>query len=173
MPSLAEMKPRILYHASSNTNISMLLPRVDRIRVQGEGAIVFATPDKDFASMYLVPSDDSWTNKGQYNGKYICVVSDLERYKKVDTGGAIYLLSSDNFEYAAELGMGDREWVSRKAVIPLGKEVYQSGLQAMIELGVEVYVLNQKDFAQFVTFKRNKQYEESYQFLKETSTKLS
>lgn len=169
----AEMRPRMLYHASSNTNISMLLPRAEKIRVQGEGAVIFGTPDKDFASMFLVPSDDSWTSKGQYNGTYTCVISDLERYKEVDKGGAIYMLSPDNFETDPGLGMGTREWISRKAVIPLGKEVYNSGLRAMIELGVLVYTLEPSDFKEFVTLKNDQRYEDSYQFLQKTGKLLS
>lgn len=138
------VKPKFLYHASSNRNVEILEPRAESIRDPNEGPVVFATPNKTYASMFLVPSDDSWTSKGQFNEQYYHAISDEKRYKKLDKGGAIYTLKPDTFETDLTKSMKQREWMSKKSVKPVKKEVYESGLEAMKQLGVRVifYVKN-------------------------------
>jgi hypothetical protein len=103
------VKPKILYSASQDRNIDTFKPRVITFRDLDEGPVVFATPDKAYASMFIVRSNDSWTNKGQYQGQYYQVISDEKRYKNLDKGGAIYTFKSDDFETDLTKGMKNKE----------------------------------------------------------------
>jgi hypothetical protein len=143
------VKPEILYSASQNRNINIFEPRENSIRDPNEGPVVFATPDKAYASMFIIPSNDSWTNKGQYQGQYYQVISDEKRYKNLDKGGAIYTFKSDDFETDLTKGMRNKEWISKKPVKPINKEIYESGLGAMKQLGVKIFFVNPDIFLDF------------------------
>ena len=43
-------------------------------------------------------------------------------------------------------GMGEREWVSRQAVGPIGEAPYRCGLNAMVENGVQVFFVGEQRF---------------------------
>jgi hypothetical protein len=144
-------KPEILYHASENKNIQEIEPRAESVRDKNEGNVVFATPDIALASCFIVPSTDSWTQKSIFTlptGEkiHVLIVSDKERFKEADKGGAIYSLPSDNFETDLEKGMKDKEWISRESVKPTDKVEYKTGMQAMIENGVKVFFVDEKIF---------------------------
>lgn len=141
--------PKILYHASSNRKIRMLEPRALTIRDRNEGPVVFATPDKAEASKFLVPSDDSWTRKSRFGDVHVHIISDRKRYEKADKGGAIYHLSSDTFENDETKG-ARTEWTSKRAVRPISKEEYGSGLQAQLDNGVQVFFVDKATFAEIV-----------------------
>jgi hypothetical protein len=138
-------KPTVLYHASINKNVKILEPRAVKIRDENEGPVVFATPDKDFATMFIVRTDDSWTKKGSINGTYYIVISDRERFKKMDKGGAIYQLNPDTFNQDRKIGMR-AEWASKNPVVPTNKELFDSGYQAMLENGVQVFFVGKETF---------------------------
>lgn len=142
-------KPRFLYHASPNRNITLFEPRADSIRDPAEGPVVFATPDKTYASMFLVPTNDSWTSKGRWNGGYYEVISDAKRYHDLDKGGAIYTLPADTFSCDLAKSLGDKEWVSRQPVKPVAKVVFASGLEAMCAHGVKVVFVTPAVFTRF------------------------
>lgn len=139
-------KPKILYHASQNRNIDYFEPRAESIRDPEEGSVVFATPDKVMASIFIVPTDDSWTGSGLFGGVHYFVCGDEERFRGIDKGGAIYTLSSDTFENDPSKGLGTREWTSKISVKPNSSEEFSSGLEAMLEMGVQVYFLDKEKF---------------------------
>jgi len=145
------LKPEFLYHASTNRSISQFEPRAESIRDANEGAVVFATPSKEFASMFIVNTDDRWTKKSRFNGVYVTIISDKDRFLASDKGGSIYTMSSDTFTTDEGKGMGATEWVSKQPVKPTKKEDYESGLQAMLELGVQVYFVDESTFTQIKT----------------------
>lgn len=62
------LKPAALYHASGNRDIEEFEPRNRHTRDRSEGPVVFGTPDKAVASMFLVHDDDRWSEKGLHNG---------------------------------------------------------------------------------------------------------
>jgi hypothetical protein len=131
-----------LYHSSSNRNIEVLEPRAESYRDKDEGEVVFATPDKKYASCFLVPTNDSWScisvfRSPEHADTHVMIVSDEERFKKLDKGGAIYTLSPETFYL--DRSKGNIEWTSRSFVRPIKKEIYDSGLDAMLDLGVLVY----------------------------------
>lgn len=140
-------KPDKLYHASSNRSIEKLAPRSEKIRDESEGPRVFATPDKRIASIFMASTDDSWTNSGAFNGIPYIVISDRERFEKLDNGGAIYHLPNTTFESDPMKGLGELEWTSRENVEPTDKEEHESALKAMIDHGVQVYFVDAKTFA--------------------------
>lgn len=158
-------KPKFLYHGSPNKNIDVFEPREESIRDPKEGPVVFATPDKVYASMFLVPSDDSWTSKGQFAGQYYHAIADEKRYKKLDKGGAIYTFSSEGFETDLTKSMKQREWISRGSVKPIKREIYESGLEAMKQLEVRVVFVTTSVFVEFRQKLRSGPVDEAFKLL--------
>lgn len=143
------MKVKKLYHASQNKNIEILEPRAESIRDPREGPVIFASHDKVYVTCFLVPTSDSWSKKSQYSSSrhpslYVMSISDEKRFRELDKGGAIYHLSSKNFYL--DLSKGNLEWTSKVSVRPFKKELYNSGLEAMIENGVIVYFCDKSTF---------------------------
>ncbi len=138
-------KPKFLYHASS-LELDKIEPRNRSVRDKDEGPVVFGTQDLAYASMFLNKTDDSWTMKGWHNKAYVIVVSDEKRFRESDNGGFVYKFSSDDFYTDETKSMGTREWVSKKPVSVSDKIVFPSGLEAMIDSGVQVYFVEQETF---------------------------
>lgn len=144
-------KPTILYHSSLVRDIQEFEPRAETTRDVTEGPVVFATPDKGYASMFMVPTDDSWTAKGRFttDGKvepWHIVISDRERFNELDIGGMIYILNPSSFISDPDRNMHSIEWTSKNAVIPIGGEEYASALEAMYENGVNVFFTDLETF---------------------------
>lgn len=138
-----------LFHASQDSEIEVLEPRAITVRDKREGPVVFATEDKAYSTMFLVPSDDTWTIKGGYRLKederlWITIIGDEKRFRETDKGGAIYTLPKNNF--VTDPNYGTSEWISKTSVIPLSKEVFSSGLDAMIQNRVIVYFTSPEKF---------------------------
>jgi hypothetical protein len=142
-----EKEKPLLYHASSNRELEILEPRAESYRDPNEGEVVFATQDKKYASCFLVPTNDSWSSISAFRNSnhpdiHVMVVSDEERFKKLDKGGAIYTLSPESFYL--DKSKSKREWTSKSKVKPIKKEVYEKGLDAMLDLGVLVYFCDEE-----------------------------
>lgn len=139
-------KPPVLYHASQKRDIERFELRGERVRDPNEGARIFATPDKRLATIFLVPTDDSWANSGFFGDTPHLIVSDENKFRAMDMGGAIYSLPSDRFETDLTKGLREKEWTSTEEVRPIGKKEYASGLTAMLESGVQVYFVDQETY---------------------------
>lgn len=136
------MDYKYLYHASHNKDIEILEPRAESVRDPNEGPVVFASHDKALVTCFLVPTDDSWSKISQYRNNnhptlYVMCISDEKRFRELDKGGAIYYLSPEGF--FLDESKSNTEWTSKVSVKPLRKEVYDSGLDAMINNGILVY----------------------------------
>lgn len=142
-------KPAVFYHASQNRDISELSPRAESVRSAEEGPVVFGARDKESSTMFMVPTNDSWTMKSNFNGTYVEVISDRKRFEEADKGGAIYHLPPESFENDPTKGMKGNEWTSKTAVKPTNVEYYDSGLQAMLDSGVQVYFVDQETFQRY------------------------
>lgn len=144
-------KPERLYHASANRSIDTFVPKAEKVRDPNEGPRVFATSDKRMSTVFMAGTgdrtDDSWTRSGEYDGVPVIVISDKERFKKMDQGGAIYHLPSDTFKMDPNKGLGEIEWTSDAPVQPLEKEEHESALDAMVNHGVQVYFVDKDTFA--------------------------
>jgi hypothetical protein len=143
----------VVYHGSPNRNITTFEPRVEQVRDKNEGALIFATPSIQRASCYLFRWDDSWVNQSvDWNNdnkadfQFNMVISDDKRFKKLDKGGAIYLLPVKSFTYDEQKGLGIYEWTSRDKVKPFTKLDFPSALEAMKNFGVKIYFLNKGEF---------------------------
>lgn len=132
-------RPKKLYHASLNRELSELHPRAESIRDSYEGPQVFATPDMALATIFLVPSHIP-TKSGTHNGvPYIVIQEDPQAFNRRDKGGAIYELPPDGFGCEPDVGLGEGEWTCPATVKPIGKIEIPSALDAMLEAGVQVY----------------------------------
>jgi hypothetical protein len=139
------MKIKYLYHASSNKNIKVLEPRQESVRDPNEGPVIFASQDKSYTSCFLTPTNNSWVKISKYTSSshppiYLIVISDEERFKKLDKGGAIYYLSPKDFYLDKSKSL--IEWTSKNEVKPIKKDVFDNSLDAMINNNVIVYFCN-------------------------------
>ena len=138
-------KPPFLYHASPNKKLEIIQPSQIRHRDRNEGPLVFASADRQFLSCFLTRTDDSWAQIGRYDFDgiiYTHCITDKERFLKLDKGGAIYKVSSEDFDLNITQGL--EEWTSKKPVKVLDKEIYESSLEAMMENDVRVYFCNEE-----------------------------
>jgi hypothetical protein len=145
------MRPKALFHASQNNEIEEFEPREEKKRSADEPAQVFGTPSEAVSSMFLVPADDRFTKSGSYdNGKtWTFIIGDWENFKALDKGGWIYTLPEETFGVDPNTGLELFEWTSQVAVKPKTKKYFSSGLAAMQEYGVKVYVVDKDTFARF------------------------
>ena len=141
-------KPEVLYVSAQTPNIKELTPMKGNSRDVDEGAVIFSTPDKALASIFLIEGhNDSWT-KISYYGDIPCVVirMDREEFLKRDKGGIMYEVPNNTFDYNPDLGMGEKEWTSRLSVKPAKETPYSSALDTMIKNGVQVYFVDTQKF---------------------------
>ncbi|HEU0051389.1 MAG TPA: hypothetical protein VFQ60_05040 [Patescibacteria group bacterium] len=141
-------KPAVLYLAAQTPGIRELLPKKGNYRDKNEGAVIFSTPDKALASAFLVKGHgDHWMQIGYYRGIPVVVINaDREEFIAKDTGGVIYSVPSDTFDYDPDKGLREKEWTSREPVKPLAETRYPSALDTMIEHGVQVYFVDKQIF---------------------------
>jgi len=140
-----DKKPEYLYHGSQNRNITKFEPRAITIRNESDGEVVFATPDAAYASMFIVPVDDSWAQIAIFGETHCIVISDKERFMKYnDKGGAIYKLPADTFKTDQEISRSEKEWTSKDTVDPRHKTNVKNGLKTMIRHGVQVYFVDKQ-----------------------------
>jgi hypothetical protein len=141
-----------LYHASSLTNIEEFAPRAIQVRDINEGPVVFATTDKAYASCFITKTNDKWVQISSWGKKnpWVFICSDEPKFKELDKGGAIYELDPTTFYTDPHKGTGEYEWVSRTSVKPLNKHLYSSGLNAMLENGVQIFFVNTVEFNRIV-----------------------
>jgi hypothetical protein len=158
-------KPKFLYHASPNKDITVFEPRRETARDLKEGPVVFATPSKAYASMFMVSSDDTWTSKGQFNGTWYQAIANKDRFIQIDKGGAIYTLPSEKFETNATKGLGLNEWTSKETVSPNSKELYDSCLSAMLQNGVRVFFITEDNLREFRQNLRTDKIKEAFDLL--------
>lgn len=135
-------KPPVLYHASRSGNIDVFEPRIGKRRDENEGAQIFATPSKAMSMMFLVDTDNSWTQSGAMDGTPYIIISDEERFRSLDKGGYIYSLPSDSFETDLDKGLRELEYTSTESVSPTEREFIPSALEAMVQNGVKVYFVD-------------------------------
>ena len=141
-------KPEILYISAQTPNIKELVPGKGRYRDEKEGSVIFSTPDKALASVFLVEGhNDDWMQIGYFSDiPYVVICMDRDDFIKRDKGGVMYEVPSDTFDYDQNMGMGDKEWTSRIPVKPTKEISYASALDTMIKNGVQVYFVEEQKF---------------------------
>lgn len=144
------LKPARLYHGSPRKDLVVLTPQAKTVRDKQEGPVVFATPRKDLALCFCVPTDDSWVSIGIANdGTCEIIISDRERFEELDKGGTVYELPPEDFSCDPNKGMGKLEWVSKSPVPVLEKTEYENILDALIKQGVRVYFVDPEFFEKY------------------------
>lgn len=147
-------KPTVLFHSSQDKNIEEFEPRKESYRDPEEGPVVFASSEKAIASMFLVPTLGGLGSSGRFRwdegeglkSVFFYVTEDEINFRKSDKGGAIYSLPSDTFETDLTKGLKELEWVSKIPVKPIGKEDFESGLEAMMNLEVQVFFVDHETY---------------------------
>lgn len=133
-------KPPFLYHGSAHKNTEKIEPRNVSVRDENEGPVVFATQELGLATIFMAKGI---TESGKFGDvSYAVIVNTKENYIKDDTGGHVYVVPSDSFENNPDIGLGEYEWTSKEAVVPVDKIEYPSKLQAMLNNGVQVYFID-------------------------------
>lgn len=150
------IKPEVLYHGSS-FYLNKIKPRQESFRDKNEGHVVFASSDIAFASIFITRIYDDHSIKFKHAGVYYMIIDDEEKFRATDKKGYIYTLSSQNFMHDRVKGM-KCEWFSRQAIIPSEYKRHRSGLEAMIEHGVQVYFLKARAFGEIQKIKEKRNY---------------
>ncbi len=141
-------KPAVLYVSAQTKGIEELVPMEGRNRGEDEGSVIFSTPDKALASIFLVNGhNDSWMQIGYFNDILVVIIkSDREEFIKNDRGGSMYTVSSETFDFDPDKGMGEKEWTSSKPVRTQSETNYSSALETMTDNGVQVYFVDEETF---------------------------
>lgn len=147
----------VLYHASTNKNLELIKPKPTLSKDKFIGDFVFATKDKILATMYLATKGYATLLGPRDTPPNIVICADEKEYLKNDKGGAIYELPSDSFKDSPQKGLTDFELVSKSAVTPLSKVVYESSLEAMKKLGIEIRFVDQRTFDSLVNSPNQKE----------------
>lgn len=136
-----------LYHASPIKNLKIIEPQRTLSKDLYIGDFVFATPSKAMAAMYLAPKAAGTILINAFNSEpYAIVNSNPEDFKKVDTGGSIYVVDSELFETSPQVGLEETELVSKLAVKPVAEEYYKTSLEAMQKFSVKLFFAEGKLF---------------------------
>lgn len=137
-------KPEALYHASPKRDLDQIEPRDRSYRDEHEGSRVFASPDRDFVTTFMMSNLVSF--ESGYSNEIPWFAAKEDEFRKKDIGGAVYHVPVDTFETDPTKGLGHKEWTSKVAVTPTQKQIYESSLEAMIDHGVQVYLLDELTF---------------------------
>jgi len=142
-------RPKQLYHVSSEANIEAFEPRAIKKRHPDEPAQIFGTPSEAAASMFFV--DKEYVESGSYDGgkTWTVIIGDEEKFRQQDKGGYMYTLPPENFDVNPDRGLGLYEWTSKEKVTPTNKRHLDSGLRAMLDMGVKVYIADKETFNRF------------------------
>ena len=84
-------KPEFMYHASSELDVQEFEPRNDYPRYKGEENLVFATPYKEVAAMFLVPKSIP-TIISKYGETYAVFINGSEEDLSLNDKGEQYIL---------------------------------------------------------------------------------
>ena len=147
----------ILYHGSSVQGLEILEPRSV---VRGRGRCLCATPEKVHALAYMHSDKDSIVEFVNWCGESTAysVFSNSSRSFSEDdfynVRGSIYEVTADGFDY-----FGYSELVSDKAVRPISETRYESVVKAMMESGVQVFLVGASECRELVSIANDEAYE--------------
>ena len=133
-------KPEKLYHGSNKRITGALKPilehgTLDHLHTK---AAVFATERLDVAALFMFPIETLHSIGFEQDTAYICMWGTAEDFKLKDTGGFMYILSSESFEKIGK----NYEWQSFKEIAPIEIKEFSSVIDGMMECGVQVYFIN-------------------------------
>ena len=137
---------KTLYHASTNKGLALIEPQPTEVDGSYIGDYIFATANKAYAAMYLAPKGCPQL-LSVFRGKPYFIINDTpESFCKRDKGGAIYELPADSFSDSPQLELRETEQASMVSVCPVAKQTYETSLEALQELKVPLYFVNDGTF---------------------------
>lgn len=140
---------KYLYHASTNKSLKRLEPQRSLSKDKYIGDYVFATPDRRMSIMYLVPGAAGAISINTFNGEpYAFINGTPEQFEKVDHGGAIYKVQSEQFNETPQQELIGTEYVSVAPVPIVSKEKFSTAADAMRKNGVKLYFFEDDEMFQ-------------------------
>ncbi len=140
----------ILYHASTDKQLSVIKPQPTLSHDKYIGDFVFATVDKKMALMYLVPKGIPTLMNPKGRNPNIVMCTTVSDFVAKDGGGAIYELPGKDFVRTPQEGLSDYEMVSRNAIKPLRKEVYANTLDALAAANITIRFTDEATFNKLI-----------------------
>ena len=144
---------QILYHASPHKDLKTIQPKRTLSRDVYIGDYVFATSDIRLAAMYLATKGTAILLNVDYEVPRVVICSEANDYIANDKGGAIYTVPATSFTNTPQKGLEKSELVSKVAVKPIDKKLYERSLDAMKEANIAVYFVNPEKFNKLVDAK--------------------
>jgi len=140
----------LLYHASTNKNLTLIKPQKTLSKDRYIGDYVFATSDKKIAVMYLVTKGTPILMNVKSGAPRIIICAEPDEYIEHDKGGAIYEVPSDNFMKTPQEGLEESELVCKVAVRPVSKKVFATSISALSDAQVEIYFVTQAQYESII-----------------------
>jgi hypothetical protein len=144
---------KVLYHASPAKTLKKIQPQRTLSRDIYIGDYVFATSNIRLAAMYLATKGNATLMNVEAETPIIVICNNAKDYISSDKGGAIYTVPATTFKKTPQAGLEKSERVSSIAVTPIEKKVFKRSLDAMREMGIVIYFVNQKTFDSLVQAK--------------------
>ena len=135
---------KFLYHASPKKHLTEIQTKRTLSRDLYIGDFVFATSDVRLAAMYLATKGNAILVNVKTKKPTIVICNNAKDYLLNDKGGAIYRVPGNTFIKSPQEGLEDSEMVSEVGVTPIDTQVYLSSLDAMKEMGITIYFVNEK-----------------------------
>jgi hypothetical protein len=157
-----------LYHGSHVQNIDYLKSFSLSKREKNDNPRIYATHLYALATCFLFKHDDSWTRlsistRTEEEPIIYLVIGDEKKFNECNKKGSIYTITSDHFMYDENKGLGEYEWYTEKPSIRvISEEKIENILDALVNAGVKVYFLSNKNFN---IFSELKSFSERYDFL--------
>ncbi|MCL5090756.1 MAG: hypothetical protein M1514_01965, partial [Patescibacteria group bacterium] len=141
-----EAKHLFFFHGSTDRNIEEFQPEKGQYQLRGEKPAVFATSFLEVAIAFMRTKVCPGVDQKIDNGKtWHVVISDKEKFLENDHGGAVYFLPPETFILNPQAKLvGDSEYISAQSVKPIKKVEYPSSLEAMLQIGINVYFVDRK-----------------------------
>jgi len=156
------IKPKVLFCGSNRQDLTKITPCVEHMSGGAEGAGVYATPHIDLAAVWMLRRPhNEWALVSGDLGPFIFVCNvdhpEAVQVTKERYGGSIYVVPSQDF-YAskASIHTGLNKWRTPTDVEPIHRFDFDSVLEAMIDFGVQVYLVDE------ATFQKVRQAEDLY-----------
>ena len=134
--------PELLFRGSPRKDASLFVPKERVGSGSSERLVVSASPDRSVATKFVVPIENLNVTVGSFGEIQYYVCDNEQSFRETDKGGGIYTLRRDGFEFNSGVGV----WTSLRPVEPISKEEVTSGLNAMIDAGIQVFFVDPETF---------------------------
>lgn len=140
------MNHKTVYHSSTRVDLKVINPKKTLSQDRHIGDYVFATEDKIYALMYLVPRGLVARMGKDIVPPRVVVCASQNIYKKLDGPCALYELPASNFKSTPQEFLLGTELASKKPSIVLGKEIFNSSQLAFKKYGIRLYCVQDDVF---------------------------